>query len=106
MGLWAVSPSLIFALRPPRGQDALAWGMAWIAALLVAIPDLLYYNTGWYQYGDRFALDFLPFLLVPAAMGLRAPFPRVAWIVFSLLLVLSIGSNWLGTRWFLHLPPY
>lgn len=105
-GLWAVSPALAFSLRLPRRQDLALAGAAWLSALVVAMPDLLYYNTGWVQYGYRFSLDFVPFLLILTAMGLRRPLHPLWRALFVVLLVISIGSNFLGARWFLHLPPY
>lgn len=105
-GLWAVSPAVIFALRPPDRRTALVTVAAWLAIIAVAIPDLLYYNTGWGQYGYRFALDFLPIVAMLVALGLRRP---LAWgwaALFVLLLLASLASNWLGARWFMHLPPY
>jgi len=105
-GLWAVSPVLLFALRLPRRSDLALWLAAVLSAIAVAIPDLLYYNTGWGQYGYRFLLDFAPFLVLLLAMGLRRPLAPPARLLFVLLFVISIASNYLGARWFLHLPPY
>jgi hypothetical protein len=105
-GLWAVSPVLLFALRLPRRADVPLWLAAWLSAIVVAIPDLLYYNTGWSQYGYRFLLDFAPFLLLLLALSLRRPLTPMARVVFGVLLTISIISNYLGARWFLHLPPY
>jgi len=105
-GLWAVSPALLFALRWPRARDTLLAAASWASTILVALPDLLYYNTGWYQYGYRFSLDFTPFLLILTALGLRRPL-GIGWrALFIVLLIISVGSNFLGARWFLHLPPY
>jgi len=105
-GLWVVSPALAFALRPPRIVDRRLWAGAWLTVLAVALPNLLYYNTGWGQYGYRFSLDFTPFLLVLVALGLRRPF-RAPWaVLFAVLLAISVVSNFLGARWFLRLPPY
>jgi hypothetical protein len=105
-GLWAVSPALAFGLRVPRRRDAFVSIATWFSVLAVAVPDLLYYNTGWYQYGYRFSLDFTPFLLVLTAMGLRRPLHPLWRVLFVLLLIVSVVSNFLGTRWFLHLTPY
>ena len=105
-GLWAVSPVLLIALRRPRREDLPLVTAAGLAALAVALPDVLYYNTGWVQYGYRFALDFLPFLLVPVALGLRRPVRPGRVAVFGLLLLVSAVSNLVGLRWFLRLPPF
>lgn len=105
-GLWAVSPALLIALRIPSRREALLFGAAWLTVLVVAVPDLLYYNTGWVQYGYRFSLDFMPLLLIPVALGLRRPLPTLLRTTWTVLLIVSIASNLAGTRWFLHLPPY
>ncbi len=105
-GFWAVSPALVAVFRPPERALLLLTGAAWASIIAIAIPDLLYYNTGWGQFGDRFALDFLPFLVLLVAIGLRQPLARWWATLVALLVVLSIASNWLGARWFLHLPPY
>jgi hypothetical protein len=105
-GLWAVSPVLLIALRRPRREDVPLGAAAGLSALAVAVPDLLYYNTGWVQYGYRFVLDFLPFLLILVALGLRRPVGPTRWGVFGLLLLVSAVSNLVGLRWFLRLPPF
>jgi hypothetical protein len=105
-GLWAVSPALLFSVRRPSQQSPRLAVAAWLSTLLVAAPDLLYYNTGWYQYGYRFSLDFTPFLLILTAVGLRRPLCAGWRVLFVVLLIVSVASNVLGARWFLHLPPY
>jgi hypothetical protein len=50
---------------------------------------LLYFNTGWYQFGYRFVLDFLPFALLLTTLGMRAKPGRVE----KLLIVLSVAIN-------------
>jgi hypothetical protein len=105
-GLWAVSPVLLLGLRLPRRPDLPLWLAAWLSAVVIAIPDLLYYNTGWGQYGYRFLLDFAPFLMVVLAMSLRRPQALAVRLLVGVLLTMSIVSNYLGARWFLRLPPY
>jgi len=105
-GIWAVSPAFGLSLRfQPLGQLLIS-AVAWTSIALIALPDLLYYNTGWYQFGNRFSLDFTPFLLMLTAIGLRRPLHPIGRVAFGCLLIASIVSNFLGTRWFLHLPPY
>jgi len=57
-----------------------------LGAILVAIPNLLYYNTGYLQAGYRYALDFLPFLFSLIAIAWRG---RTSYLG-SILSVLSI----------------
>ncbi len=67
------SPALIlafFAWRPLRLVLAL-----WVAVLVTAAPNFLYYVIGFVQFGMRHALDFEPFLFalmcLSAVRGLR-----------------------------------
>ena len=79
------SPALIFALwaRRPRAFVAALWA----AALLVAIPSLVYYVNGFAQYGMRHALDFEPFLFALMVLAAREKFPlwTKALIVYSII---------------------
>ncbi|HEY9085275.1 MAG TPA: hypothetical protein VIN40_04970 [Candidatus Tyrphobacter sp.] len=79
------SPALIlafFASRPAR----LVWAL-WAAALLVALPNFLYYVNGFAQFGMRHALDFEPFLIALMMLAVRERLPRwgMALIVYSVL---------------------
>ena len=68
----------------------------WAAAILVAIPVLLYYGGGGaVTYGYRYALDFIPFLVVLVAIAARTRFGALekALIVLSVLFV-SYGIVW------------
>jgi hypothetical protein len=62
------SPGLLFAIRADW-RDRRAW---WLlgAAIAVLIPTLLYYGGGWLQYGYRYFLDSVPFVI--ALCGLSA----------------------------------
>jgi hypothetical protein len=63
------SPALIlafFARGPVRWVIAL-----WIAALLTAVPNFLYYVNGFAQFGMRHALDFEPFLVALMLLAAR-----------------------------------
>ncbi len=73
------SPGLLFAGRADW-RDGRSW---WLlgAALLVLIPTLLYYGGGWLQYGYRYFLDSVPFVV--ALCGLAAVHRR------------GIGHGWL-----------
>ena len=90
------SPALVLAVlarRPVRCTFAL-----WIAALLVAVPNLLYYVNGFAQFGMRHALDFEPFLVALMMLGARRSFPMWGQV----LIVYSIGTGLWGCWYWLH----
>jgi len=68
MSVLFTSPGLLFAVRA-KWRDRRAWWLAG-ATLLVLIPSLLYYGGGWLQYGYRYFLDSVPFVI--ALCGLAA----------------------------------
>jgi hypothetical protein len=83
------SPALVLALfarRPVRWVVAL-----WIAAMLTAIPNFLYYVNGYAQFGMRHALDFEPFLV---ALMLLAARERLAMWARALLLYSCAAGLW------------
>ena len=62
------SPGLLFASRADWRRPR-AWGLLG-AAVAVLIPTLLYYGGGWLQFGYRYFLDSVPFVI--ALCGLAA----------------------------------
>jgi hypothetical protein len=75
LALWVTTPIYAWALWPRR-TPPIFWALAATAAA-VALPSLLYQNTGWVQFGYRFSNDFAPFLFAMIAVGgrrLGAPF--------------------------------
>lgn len=69
MSLLVTTPALLWVLRPRRRPPV--HRAAWVAAACVALPALFYQNTGYEQFGYRFALDYIPLLLVLLAVGGR-----------------------------------
>jgi hypothetical protein len=68
----------------------------WAAAILVAIPVLLYYGGGGaVTYGYRYALDFIPFLVVLVAIAARTRFGALE----KALIVLSVFFVGYGIVW-------
>lgn len=95
--IFLTTPAFLYLFRArPREAVGVA---AWISTVLIAIPLLMYYNTGWVQWGYRFSMDLLPFLIVLLAFGMRR---RLTWAGAGLI-ALSIVSNYIGTRWFYHI---
>ncbi len=89
MGLFWVTPAFLalgVAWWVRREGRLLAAG--WLSLVLCCIPGLLYYNTGWVQWGGRFLMDAWPIWLLLAAIGLR----RLPRSVSMTLVVLSLVS--------------
>jgi hypothetical protein len=100
LGIIFASPGLLYCLRGIR-LTAASLGAA-LAALLVALPNLLYYNTGWVQFGYRFSLDYLPFLVVLAALGTRGRIGRLGLVAIA---ISAIAGYW-GYHWFFRIPVF
>jgi len=90
LSLFFCTPALLYVLWPKR-WSALARNVA-LAAFFVAIPNLFYQNTGWAQFGYRFALDFMPYLFVLLAVSGVSFASRT----FKILVVISLLMNALG----------
>lgn len=84
VSLTAISPALFFFVRAPYRKEALTRFLL-AAAVLCAIPFLMNYGNGFAQFGMRYAMDFLPYLVLLACMGLtRKPLnaPKKLLILF------------------------
>jgi hypothetical protein len=86
------SPALLLALF---ARSPWRWTLAlWIAALLTAIPNFLYYVNGFAQFGMRHALDFEPFLIALMLLAVRVRFPRWAYVLSAYSIVAGFWGCW------------
>ncbi len=69
LALWVTTPIYAWALWPRRTAP-MYWALA-VTAAAVALPSLLYQNSGWVQFGYRFSNDFAPFLFAMIAVSGR-----------------------------------
>lgn len=95
MSVFLTSPGLLFALRADWRRPQ-AWWLA-LATIVVLIPTLLYYGGGWLQYGYRYFLDSVPFVMALCGMAAVAR-GSVGWgwrtlIIFGIA-VMGIGVYW------------
>ncbi|MEE9617238.1 MAG: hypothetical protein V3T90_09560 [Anaerolineae bacterium] len=67
----------------------------WLSIVLVQLPSLLYFNTGSYQFGYRFALDWLPLGLLLVALGTGG---RLRWWGKALVVASVLAHLW-GVLW-------
>ncbi len=67
LALWVTTPLYLWLLWP---RDKRAPHLAlWLTVACVAVPTLLYQNTGWLQFGYRFSNDYAVFLFALLAIG-------------------------------------
>jgi hypothetical protein len=99
LALWFTSPFLVLLLWPRRCGPL--HRSLWICVGLVAIPTLFYQNSGWVQFGYRFALDYMVLLIALLAVGGR-PLTRV----FRGLIVLAVAINLFGAVTFARYPGF
>ena len=97
MSIFLSTPILIYAFFAPWKEKLPK--VLLLAAVLVAIPNLLYYNTGYLQAGYRYALDFLPFLLILVLLGMRGKLTLLS----GMLITLSIITGFLSVANFFYL---
>jgi hypothetical protein len=67
MSVLITSPGLLLAFFAPW-RESRAWWLAG-AAIAALIPTLLYYGGGWLQYGYRYFLDSIPFVVALCGMA-------------------------------------
>ena len=72
----------------------------WAAIVPLALGDWLFAATGWAQFGYRYALDFMPFLWLLAAMAV----PRARWFHVVLIAAAVVVNLW-GVLWVFKFGP-
>lgn len=94
-GIFWTMPALYPVFRSffVRSHSYLTWSLL-AGCLLPMCAHLLYFNTGWYQFGYRFFLDVLPFAFLLAVLGFHE---RLRWYEKAVI-ILAIGLNIWG--WF------
>jgi hypothetical protein len=101
LALWFTTPVLLLLLWP-RERNPLHRTL-WLCVAAVALPSLLYQNSGWVQFGYRFSLDYLVLLIMLLAIGGR-PLTRFAkalitfGIVINLFGAITFDRGWMYYR--------
>ncbi len=97
LAIWVTTPLLVFLLWP-RHKPPIHRAL-WLTVATVAIPSLIYQNSGWFQFGYRFSLDYMVFLILLLAIGGRplrgvAKALIVAGIVVNLFGAITFDRKW------------
>ncbi len=97
MSILVTSPGLLLAIRADW-RESRSWALL-AAAVLVLVPSLLYYGGGWLQFGFRYFLDSVPFVM--ALVALAAARAGVGW-PWRLLIAFGVLVNLAGAWWVYH----
>lgn len=104
LAIWFTTPPLLYFLAAGYSKEVAARTLQWAALAtlaVIALPHLLYQNTGWVQFGYRFSLDYLAYLLVLLILGRS----RLTW-PFKVLIVVAILINAFGAVTFDRMPRF
>jgi hypothetical protein len=95
MSVLITSPGLLFATQADWRRPRPWWLLG--ATVAVLIPTLLYYGGGWLQYGYRYFLDSVPFVM--ALCGLAAVKGGGVGLGWRLLIVAGCVVGAAGVYW-------
>jgi hypothetical protein len=99
MAIWVTTPVLLFVVWP---REKTAWHRPlWITTTLVALPSFFYMNTGWVQFGYRFSLDYIVFLVLLVAIGGR-PLGKLAKGLIIAGVVINLFGAYTFDRYWKH----
>jgi len=105
MGILFVTPAflaLAAAVWARTRPQVVILCVTWFALILCCLPGLLYYNTGWVQWGGRFLMDGWPMWILLAAIGLG----RLPPVLARTLIVASVlCSVWAALLTMLRIWP-
>jgi hypothetical protein len=108
LALWITTPAWLLLLRPVR--TTLLHKPLLVTVGAVALPTLLYQNSGWLQFGYRFSNDYAVFLFAALATC-----GRTLGFGFRALMVWAIAVNLWGAvtfdraafrAWYDRAPPH
>jgi len=97
LSIFLTSPAFVYALFVKRRT----WlkPASWIAIGLISIPLFMHYSQGWVQYGYRFLLDFMPFLVILTVLSFDDhPTPRSRALQIGLVALSIVAGLW-GRYW-------
>jgi hypothetical protein len=93
LALWFTTPLYIWLLWPKRRTPL--HPACYVTLILIAVPSLLYQNSGWLQFGQRFSNDYAPLLFMLLALGAE----RLGWL-FKVAATWSVVVNLFGALTF------
>lgn len=93
MAIWLTTPVFLFSLLAKIKEKIVQ--ALWLTIFLISIPAFIHCGEGYTQFGYRFAMDFIPFLLLLTTMGIGR---KVQWYHKTLIIISIIVNLW-GVLW-------
>ncbi|MFC2059221.1 hypothetical protein ACFLTS_06275 [Chloroflexota bacterium] len=93
MSILLTTPAVFYLLRTKFSEILNL--LSAVSIVVILIPTILWFSTGWVQFGYRYSLDFVPFLLILISSGMG---PRINKLKITLV-VLSVAVNLWGVCW-------
>lgn len=88
MAIWLTTPAFIFSLRASfkKAQTLIIW----ITIFSIGLLNFSYGSTGFSQFGYRYAVDFYPFLVLLAILGIEPPPKWYHWLLLLLAIIVNL----------------
>lgn len=100
LSLFITTPALVY-LFFQRHRHPWFWGLV-LTVVVILLPQLLYQNTGWLTFGNRFSLDYMPLLMVLLALS-GVVFGRLwKWLLLCAVAINTLGAVSFGRAWYLY----
>ena len=75
MSLFLTSPAIVYAAKAFGKKEEIEKkvlaGLCWLSVFLLVLPSVFYFYVGWKEFGWRYSLDFMPFLVILTTLGFR-----------------------------------
>ena len=97
MSILLTTPAILYVLKAKFNESVNLWAL--LAMVGIAVPIVVWFSTGWVQFGYRYALDFLPFAIVLIASGIGKTVSKT----LIALVAISVVVNLWGALWVVHL---
>jgi len=105
LALTFTTPAAIFAFKA-KSKWYLIVGL-WISIIFAAIPFVMNYGNGMAQFGMRYSMDFLPFIIILAAIGLNnKDNTNLSNLKKALILFCAFVNGWGAIIWNMGLQKF
>lgn len=87
MSIFLISPILFLLFKTSLNEKLVK--LSFLTTLVMLIPITTYYGIGWRQIGYRYALDFMPFLLIPLSYAIKSTSQKRVFTLVGLGVIIT-----------------